>query len=88
MLRSLNDYELTNIGILDANHRRAILNKISTSGGMDVDFNNLMGDLDSVISSLECFSVVCAVWSRGALKGCGEPILHLSVVCTPYLDLL
>lgn len=63
MLRSLNDYELTNIGILDANHRRAILNKI---GGTDADFNNLMGDLDSVISSLECFSVVCGVYPRGS----------------------
>ena len=67
MFRSLNDYELTNIGILDANHRRAILNKIGGGGGggggggMDADFNNLMGDLDSVISSLECFSVVCGV---------------------------
>jgi hypothetical protein len=60
--RTLNDHELTNIGVLDANHRKAILNKISSAGSKDGgvadDFSNLMGDLDSVISSLECFSVV------------------------------
>lgn len=60
--RSLNDYELTNIGILDANHRRAILHKISSGGGggnVDEDFNSMLGDLSSVIKDLECFSVVC-----------------------------
>ncbi len=47
------------MGILDANHRRAILNKISP--GVDDDFNNMLGDLSSVIKDLECFSVVCYI---------------------------
>lgn len=68
--RSLNDHELTNIGILDANHRRAILNKIG--GAVDDDFSNMLGDLSSVIKDLECFSVVSPaegrVWSGRLLE--------------------
>ena len=67
LCRSLTDHELTNVGILDANHRRSILNKISGQGaGSADDFSNLMGDLDSVISSLECFSVVSVAWAGAA----------------------
>lgn len=57
LCRKLNDHELTNIGILDANHRRAILHKAS-GGGMEDDFSSMLGDLSSVIKDLECFSVV------------------------------
>ena len=56
--RRLSDYDLTSIGILDANHRRAIVNKASSSSGADDDFNNVLGDLSSVIKDLEFFSVV------------------------------
>ena len=54
--RTLNDNKLIDVGILDSNHRRAILNKINP--GVDQDFNNMLGDLSSVIKDLECFSVV------------------------------
>ena len=56
--RRLNDYELTSIGILDANHRRAILNKLTSKGTAEDDFSNVLGDLSSAIKDLECFSVV------------------------------
>ena len=72
--RSLTDYDLTNVGILDANHRRAILNKIQP--GVDEDFNNMLGDLSSVIKDLECFSVVCVCCWEALVVWCGL-ILHL-----------
>ena len=50
---------LTEIGILDANHRAAILHKAGSNVGLEDDFNNMLGDLSSVIKDLECFSVVC-----------------------------
>lgn len=59
--RRLNDGILIDLGVLDSNHRRAILNKASASGGAsDItdDFDNMLGDLDSVIKDLEMFSVV------------------------------
>lgn len=61
MLRSsLNDMKLIELGVLDANHRRTILNKASGGGAVDLgdDFDNMLGDLDSVIKDLEMFSVV------------------------------
>ena len=61
--RILTDYDLTNVGILDAHHRRAILNKLQPVG-LDEDFNNMLGDLSSVIKDLECFSVVCLCCCR------------------------
>lgn len=60
-LERLNDNILIDLGVLDSNHRRAILNKASTSGGaasVTDDFENMLGDLDSVIKDLEMFSVV------------------------------
>ena len=58
--RTLTDRQLIELGVLDANHRRAILNKANTSGAGDVsdDFDNMLGDLNSVIKDLEMFSVV------------------------------
>ncbi len=59
--RRLNDGILIELGVLDANHRRAILNKAGASGGAENitdDFDNMLGDLDSVIKDLEMFSVV------------------------------
>ncbi len=47
--------------MLDANHRRAILNKATGNdgaAGVTDDFDNMLGDLDSVIKDLEMFSVV------------------------------
>lgn len=56
--RSLTDRKLIELGVLDANHRRAILNKASGAGEITDDFDNMLGDLDSVIKDLEMFSVV------------------------------
>ena len=56
--RRLNDGVLIELGVLDSNHRRAILNKASGAGGITDDFDNMLGDLDSVIKDLEMFSVV------------------------------
>lgn len=58
--RTLTDRQLIELGVLDANHRRAILNKASASAAGDVtdDFDNMLGDLNSVIKDLEMFSVV------------------------------
>ncbi len=55
---SLDDSKLLGLGVLDSNHRRAILHKV---GGetMEDDFDNMLGDLSSVIKDLEMFSVVC-----------------------------
>jgi hypothetical protein len=80
---------LIELGVLDANHRRAILNKATGSGGAAAvtdDFDNMLGDLDSVIKDLEMFSVVvsctreiawnasmkarCAVLGGKPLAGC------------------
>ena len=57
--RSVTDHQLVDIGILDANHRRAIISKAGVDPDIDDDFNNMLGDLSSVIKDLECFSVVC-----------------------------
>ena len=57
LLSSLDDQTLLALGVLDSNHRRAILHKASP---MDIeqDFDNMLGDLSSVIKDLEMFSVV------------------------------
>ena len=55
-IRSLNDNTLIDLGVLDANHRRVILNK--SSPNVDMDFDSMLGDLSSVIKDLEAFSVV------------------------------
>ena len=53
---TLDDQKLLGIGVLDANHRRAILHKATSN--VDDDFSNMLGDLSSVIKDLEMFSVV------------------------------
>lgn len=68
---------------------------------MEDDFNNMLGDLSSVIKDLEFFSVVRFMISNlrvYCLKCTGlellgwehtlEPILELSVVCTVRLCLI
>ncbi len=45
--------------MLDSNHRRAILYKSGPGDSIDEDFDNMLGDLSSVIKDLEMFSVVC-----------------------------
>lgn len=55
---SLDDNTLLSLGVLDSNHRRAILHKASPGDSVDQDFDNMLGDLSSVIKDLEMFSVV------------------------------
>lgn len=77
-LRTLKDSQLINLGVLDSNHRRAILNKASGSADITDDFDNMLGDLDSVIKDLEMFSVVvsylCGGWPTSVVG-------HSSLVC-------
>ncbi len=56
---SLDDSSLLSLGVLDSNHRRAILNKSGPGDSIDDDFDNMLGDLSSVIKDLEMFTVVC-----------------------------
>ena len=56
--RTLNDNKLIELGVLDSNHRRAILSKASGAGDFSDDFDSMLGDLSSVIKDLETFSVV------------------------------
>ncbi len=56
---SLDDSTLLSLGVLDSNHRRAILYKSGPGDSIDEDFDNMLGDLSSVIKDLEMFSVVC-----------------------------
>ena len=53
---ALDDDKLTVLGVFNANHRRAILNKASSA--ITSDFDDMLGDLSSVIKDLEAFTVV------------------------------
>lgn len=55
---SLDDSKLLGLGVLDSNHRRAILHKSGAGETLEDDFDNMLGDLSSVIKDLEMFSVV------------------------------
>lgn len=66
--RSLNDNLLIDLGVLDANHRRVILNKATSS--VDMDFDSMLGDLSSVIKDLETFSVVSVLSRTSVISQC------------------
>ncbi|KAL5496471.1 hypothetical protein EMCRGX_G012764 [Ephydatia muelleri] len=52
-LSTLDEAQLASFGVYDSTHRQKILSKIAGSE----DFDNMLGDLDSVIKDLEMFTV-------------------------------
>ncbi len=61
--RSLDDGSLAVLGVYDGNHRRAIISKAHEA--VASDFDNMLGDLSSVIRDLEAFTVVSEVaWQQ------------------------
>ena len=54
---SLDEAQLASFGVYDATHRQKILSKLNANAGGE-DFDDMLGDLDSVIKDLEMFTVV------------------------------
>lgn len=56
-LRGLDDSRLQSLGVFDSNHRRSILHKAQSGAGAELDLDNVLTDLSSVIADLEAFTV-------------------------------
>jgi len=87
--RSLDESQLTSLGVFDGNHQRLILNKASS--GITSDFENMLGDLNSVIKDLESFSVVRPPYlhTYHLMKSLTEPVCwqgpFTAITITTYL---
>ena len=58
MIRGLDDGRLQALGVFDGNHRRSILHKVQAGESGELDLDNVLIDLSSVIADLEAFTVV------------------------------
>jgi len=83
--RSLDESQLTSLGVFDGNHQRLILNKASS--GITSDFENMLGDLNSVIKDLESFSVPTKVDTTVIPTNPAAPqsqIAQVGQLCSPH----
>lgn len=85
---TLDEAQLASFGVYDSTHRQKILSKIAGSE----DFDNMLGDLDSVIKDLEMFTVVSNAHVKstrgiGARRVGGNCNVNVNV-CSPVWPIL